>query len=115
MHSWGAYKSPASNAGILAMIEEVQKVQRGTGNKPIVVHCRYIHQLAARMHAYMMHTYIYHITLLYRLPQIQYGENNTRHRQGKADTSAKPSAKTMSKHNFFFHTAQAWCLFNVLN
>ncbi|XP_065904644.1 receptor-type tyrosine-protein phosphatase S-like isoform X2 [Dysidea avara] len=39
MHSWGAHKSPASNAGILAMIEEIQKVQRGTGNKPIVVHC----------------------------------------------------------------------------
>jgi len=42
MHSWGPHKSPASNAGILAMIEEIQKVQRSTGNKPIVVHCRYL-------------------------------------------------------------------------
>lgn len=28
--------------GILSVIEEVEKIQRRTGNNPIVVHCRFI-------------------------------------------------------------------------
>ena len=39
-HSWGAHKSPTSAAGLITLIDEVQRVQRSTANKPIVVHCR---------------------------------------------------------------------------
>ena len=39
-HSWGAHKAPTSAAGLITLIDEVQRVQRSTANKPIVVHCR---------------------------------------------------------------------------
>ncbi|XP_065904176.1 receptor-type tyrosine-protein phosphatase alpha-like [Dysidea avara] len=38
-HGWIAHKPPSNSTGLISMLEEVQKVQRSTANKPIVVHC----------------------------------------------------------------------------
>ena len=38
--SWQESKAPESATGVVELCEQVMKVQRHSGNKPIVIHCR---------------------------------------------------------------------------